>query len=335
MLRPRTVLLATALLVATAILLGWLWWRDAPATVDIVRPRRGSAVELIYATGFVEPDHPVTVASRLTAPVTRILVDEGDPVRRGQALLLLDDQDLQAALAQAQAQSAGAGATEQRVTALFGQGWVTRAARDDAQAMARAARAATGAARARVDQATLRAGIDGIVTKRDVEAGDLAAPGRTLMILGDPTQVRVTATVDERDITHVRVGQLAWLSSDAWPGRRLRAHVRAITPSGDPDQRAFRTRLSVDSQQSLPLGMTFEVNIVTQQHEGALLVPASALVQSRIWVEEGGRASPRSVRLGIVGPRQVEILAGLAPTEAVIDHPPATLRSGQRIRGRR
>src|SRR3546814_8449252 len=93
--------------------------------------------------------------------------------------------------------------------------------------------------------------IDGLVVKRDVEPGDLAAPSRVLMLLGDPAEMRVTAIVDERDVPRIAVGQSALLSSDAWPGRGIRGHVRELTPAGDPDQRAFRVRLGLDESEQI------------------------------------------------------------------------------------
>src|SRR3546814_10124962 len=95
-----------------------------------------------------------------------------------------------------------------------------------------------------------RAGIDGLVVKRDVEPGDLAAPSRVLMLLGDPAEMRVTAIVDERDVPRIAVGQSALLSSDAWPGRGIRGHVRELTPAGDPHLRASRVWLGLDASRS-------------------------------------------------------------------------------------
>src|SRR3546814_3027363 len=66
--------------------------------------------------------------------------------------------------------------------------------------------------------------IDGLVVKRDVEPGDLAAPSRVLMLLGDPAEMRVTAIVDERDVPRIAVGQSALLSSDA----RSEAHTSEL-----------------------------------------------------------------------------------------------------------
>ncbi|PEQ13781.1 efflux transporter periplasmic adaptor subunit [Novosphingobium sp. PC22D] len=309
----------------------WLLW-SRPASVEMQAVERGPATALVYATGFVEAEHPVTVSSRLTAPVVEVLVREGERVARSQPLVRLDGSEQEAMLRQAEADARGKALAEKRVTTLYGQGWVTRAARDEAVAAGDASRANAAALAARLDQMTVRAGISGIVLTRDVEPGDLATPGKALMQLGDPAQARVTATVDERDIARVRVGQQALMSSDALPGKVVRGTVTEITPGGDPDQRSFRVRIGLARAADLPFGLTLEVNIVTARHENALLVPASAVTDGRVWVVEQGRAKGREVRTGIAGTDQVEILAGLAADESVIVNPPEGLEDGDRVR---
>lgn len=297
--------------------------------------RIGEAVELVYATGFIEAEHPVSVAARLTAPVRQVLVDEGDRVRRGQPLILLDDEEQRHALQQAGAQRRVAMQDERRVVALFAKGWVTRAARDQAVAVADGARAAEDSAAARLDQMAVRSGMDGIVLRRDVEPGDLAIPSRTLMTLGDPARIRITATVDERDVPRIHAGQAALMSSDAWPGRVLRGHVREVTPGGDPEQRAFRARIVTDAPMALPLGLTLEVNIVTRRTPGALLIPSAAVVDGRVWVVRDGRVHSQAVRPGIIGSSDTEILAGLSRGATVIAKPDDSLRENSRVRARR
>lgn len=328
-------ILLAALLVMAAVAGGYLLWRAQPAAVTLAPARLGPAIDLVYATGFVEPEQPVSVSARLTAPVTEVLVDEGDRVVKGQPLLHVDDADQRGLVAQAAAESRGATQAERRAVTLFRQGWVTRAARDQAVAAAEAARAAERASRARLEQSIVRAGIDGIVIKRDVEPGDLASPGKVLMLLGDPARTRVTATIDERDVPRVRPGQLAFLSSDAWPGRVIRGHVSELTPTGDPSQRAFRARVTLDQAANpvaLPMGMTLEINIVTRRVDNALLVPRSALAGSAVWVVEDGRVHKRPVRIGISGSDDVQILSGLAAGARVVDRPSEDLKEGARVR---
>ncbi|MDD3798690.1 MAG: efflux RND transporter periplasmic adaptor subunit, partial [Novosphingobium sp.] len=311
---------------------GWLLLGGGAVKVETARAGKGPAADLVYATGYVEATHPVTVSARLTAPVRQVLVREGERVSKGQPLILLDDAEQRGLLAQAEAQARGATLAQQRAVTLFGQGWVTRAARDEAVAAGQAARASAAALRARLDQTTVRAGISGVLLKRDVEPGDLATPGKELMQLGDPASARVTATVDERDIPRVQVGQDALMSTDAMPGTVIRGRVTEITPGGDPTQRAFRVRIGLDDRSALPFGLTLEVNIVTARHEQALLVPAGAVVQGHVFAVEGGRAVKRAVKTGIEGTEKVEILSGLADGDTVVVNPPDGLEDGDRVR---
>lgn len=321
-------------LLPMALLAAAVWWLLAGRARDVTLApvRVGDAVELVYATGFVEAEHPVAVAARLTAPVRRVLVDEGDPIRRGQPLILLDDEEQRHAMQQAAAQRRVALQDEHRTLTLFARGWVTRAARDSAVAAADSARAAEQSAAARLDQMVVRSGMDGIILRRDVEPGDLAVPSRTLMTLGDPARIRITATVDERDVPRIHPDQPALMSSDAWPGRVLRGHVREVTPGGDPEQRAFRARIVTDGPMALPLGLTLEVNIVTRHAARTLLVPTGALENGHVWIVRDGRARAKAVRTGITGSNEVQILSGLSQGERVVAKPDGKLTENMRVR---
>jgi len=312
------------------------WWLGQSQSVTIAQARIGPATELVYATGFVEAEQPVTISSRITAPVIQVLVTEGDRVRRGQVLVLLADDEQRAALTQAQAQSRAAGQTEARTLTLFREGWVTKAARDQAVANADAARAAVAAALARQGQLAIRAATDGVVLRHDVYAGDLAVPGKVLMQIGDPARIRVTATIDERDIARVHVGQPALMSSDAWPGKAIPARVAEVTPGGDPTARAFRVRLIPEAGASipggqLPLGMSLEINVVTHRDPRALLVPVGAVIDGKAWTVTDGRAHRHPVTTGIAGAESVQVTTGLAPGDSVILAPPSDLKDGDRV----
>lgn len=332
MMRARYVM---GLALALAAVGGAAWfWQDRPLAVQVAQARTGPAAQQVYATGYVEAQQPVSVSSRITAPVERVLVEEGDSVKRGQALVLLSSDEQRGLLEQARAQQRSAEVVERRNLALFRDGWVTAAARDNATTAADAARAASATARARLDQLVVRANSDGIVTKRDVYPGDLATPGKVLFQLGDPARIRITATVDERDITRVAVGQKALMSSDALPGRALAAHVAEVTPGGDPTVRAFRVRLLPDAAAPLPMGLTLEVNIITAERSDAVLVPVSALTGdgAHVWVVQQERAVSRSIAKGATGADRIEITRGLRSGETVILNPPADLKPGQRLR---
>lgn len=309
-----------------------LWANLKPRSVDIAQAVRGPALDVVYATGFVEVENPAEISARMTAPVTQILVREGDRVRKGQVLALQDAGEQQSALAQLSAQHRNAQALARRTSVLFAQGWATAAARDSAVTAAQAARAAEEAAAARLAQYQVRATAAGMVLRRDVEPGDMATPAKTLFIVGDPAQLKVTATIDERDVVRLQLGQTALLSSDAYPGQVIRAQLREITPSGDPDQRAFRARLALVEKKPLPIGLTFEVNIVTRRVENAVLVPSSAVVDGAVWRVIDGRVQRTAVTTGIVGIDQSEILSGVRVGEKLLVKPPKDIKAGERVR---
>jgi RND family efflux transporter MFP subunit len=309
-------------------------WYTRPPEVQAARPSVGRAVDVVYATGFVEPMQPVDVASRVTAPIVKVLVSEGDRVRRGQPLIALENNEQSQAIAELAARSANAAIAEQRALALYKRGFLAPAARDLAVSEARSTRAAELVARARLNQYIIRAGVPGVVLRRDAEPGDMASPTKKLLVIGDPALVRVTATVDERDIPRIIRGQQALMSSDAYRGRVFRGTVYDITPGGDPDLRAFRVRIRPDEVGKLPIGLTLEVNVVTASRAKALLVPATAVRDSHIWMVRDGRASRRQVSTGVEGGKNREITAGLDRSTCVLVDPPESLKEGERVKAK-
>lgn len=308
-----------------------IYWFAQPLPVTGTPVRLGPAADVVYATGFVEAREPVDVAARVTAPISAVLVEEGAQVVRGQPLARLESTEQRQSIAQLAAQTQAAALDERRTVEIFRRGFATAAARDRAVTSAQAARAAEAVARARLDQYVVRAGISGVVLRRDAYPGALATPTKTLFTLGDPARVRVTATVDERDIPRVVPGQRVAMTSDAYKGHVYRGRVYEITPAGDPTQRAFRVRVAPDGG-GLPMGLTLELNIETAVHPQALLIPAKAVRDGKVWVAQGGRAARVAVQTGIEGGESVEIRQGLARGACVLVDPPADLTERTRLR---
>jgi multidrug efflux pump subunit AcrA (membrane-fusion protein) len=168
--------------------------------------------------------------------------------------------------------------------------------------------------------------------RKDVEPGDLATPTKILLTIGNPSLLRVTATVDERDIPRVRRGQRVLMSSDAYLGKVFGGTVRELTPGGNPEQRAFRVRIHPDAPSNLPIGLTLEVNIVNQHKSHVLLAPSGAVKMGAVWTVEEGRARRRPVRVGIEGGERVEIVSGVAAGACILADPPSTIQDGIRAK---
>lgn len=328
--RPALIAAAALALLIAALAFGAL----RPPAVSVAPIARGEAVDIVYATGVVEYVRQARVAPVVTAPILRVLVAEGDVVRRGQLLAQLEDGPARGTALQLDAQASTAQLSAARVEQLYRRGFASRAAWDDARGQRNAAVAAAQSARARMADYAVRAPFSGTVLRRDAEPGDQATPSRVLFVVADTSQVRVTADLDERDIARVREGQQGLVRADAFAERSFDATVSEVTPQGDATSRVFRVRLSVQGDTPLLAGMTVEANIVAGRRSDALLAPATALQGDAVWVVADGRVRRRTVVRGATGAERVEIREGLALGDIVVVNPPASLRDGGRVRTR-
>ncbi len=213
----------------------------------------------------------------------------------------------------------------------IGQAKVAEARAQVAQAKATADRAAEDVA-----NATIRAPIRGTVLSRDVEVGspvssilNLGANATLVMTLGDIEQVFVRGKVDEADIGHVRLGQLARIRVETFKDKTFNGRVTQISPMGVEKDNVtnFEVRVSIDNPgKELKANMTANAEIVLEEHANALIVPEAAVTydaQKNAFVEvvapgtkTGRRKMP--VKLGVGNGTKIQILDGVNQGDRVI-----------------
>jgi RND family efflux transporter MFP subunit len=323
----RVVAIAALLLCAGGL---W-WWLGRGSQVSVVSPTRGPAVEIVYATGAVEPVRWSKVTSLVRQRIVEICDCEGQPVKRGDKLARLDDKEIRAQLHELRAREDFAKREVERTTELIGRGVTTTQAHERALTELRQVQGLLSVLAERVDQYIVTSPMDGIVLRQDGEVGEIAEAGSVLFRVGVPKPLQVEAEVNEEDIPRVQVGQIALFRTDAFPDRRIEGKVRELTPMGDPVTKTYRIRIDLPDDTPLRIGMSVESNIVTREKPDALLVPADALQGSNVFVLDGSVARRRMVKTGIRGTRAVEILDGLTAQDKVISPVPAGLAGGTRV----
>jgi RND family efflux transporter MFP subunit len=147
--------------------------------------------------------------------------------------------------------------------------------------------------------------------------GELIAADDPVFWLACCQPMRVSAEVDEEDISLVQPGQKVIIRADAFPGKVMEGKVTSITPKGDPVARSYRVRVGLNEDTPLMTGMTAETNIVISEKDNALLVPAEAVRSGSVWVAKDGKLEKRTVQVGAEGPDTVEIKSGLIQGELV------------------
>jgi RND family efflux transporter MFP subunit len=320
------------MLLVIAALAAGLWWRFGRGPeVSVVVPTRGTAVEIVYATGAVQPVRWAKVTSLIRQRIIEFCDCEGRQVKRGDVLARLDDKEIRAQLHELRAREEFAKSEVARTTELIARGATTMQAHEKAMAELRQIQGLLTVLLERVDQYTITSPIDGEVLRKDGRVGEIVEAGTILFRVGVPKPLEVEAEVNEEDIPRVSVGQLVLFRTDAFPGRRIEGKVREITPMGDPVAKTYRIRVDLPDDTPLRIGMSVEANIVTREKENALLVPADALQGSHVFVVNGHVAQRREVKVGIRGTRAVEIVEGLSEQDRVVSPATAAVADGRRV----
>ncbi|WP_315799385.1 efflux RND transporter periplasmic adaptor subunit [Bradyrhizobium sp. SZCCHNR1002] len=307
------------------------WWLRGPV-ITTTRITRGTAAEIVYATGAVEPE----TWSRTTPLVRGRIVErcrcEGRQVKAGDLLARLDDKEAQATLNDLRAQEDFQRHEFERQSQLLARGAATSQSYQRSESDLARIRAQIAAQSQRLDYYKLVAPMDGIVLKEDGEVGDMVDPGTILYRVGLEKPLWVVADVNEEDIPRVQVGQKVLLRTDAFGNQALAGTVKQITPAGDPVAKTFRVRIGLPDDTPLRVGMSVEANIVSREKADVLLAPANAVVSNSLLVIADDRVHRRKVRIGIRGAAAVEIIEGALEGELVASPATADIRDGERVR---
>ena len=309
------------------------WWRfGSGPQIAAVAAVRGTAVEIVYATGGVEPVHWAKVASVIRDRIIEICDCEGRTVAKGDVLVRLDGRDVEAGLKELKAREDFLKREMSRVSELIIRGAATSQAQERAAMDLQTVQGLISVQTEKIADYTIVAPMDGVVLRRDGEVGEIAEAGQILFRIGVPKPLQVVAEVNEEDIPRVALGETALLRTDAFPEQRLGGKVSDITPMGDVAAKTFRVKIALPDDTPLKPGMSVEANIITREKPNALLIPADALQGNTVFVVDDTRARKRDVKVGIRGIRMVEILSGLADGERVASPSAADLKDGARVR---
>jgi RND family efflux transporter MFP subunit len=365
----KMVLSGCLLAASAAIMAGCHGGESAsPAAVQTMQARVVESQQLevplnLRSTGTVHALETAIVSAQVMGRIQQILVHEGDSVRVGQTLVVLDDAALRASTEQAQAavkaaqneQAAAqtdaklAASTLERYKQLQAEKSVSPQEMDEVSRRAEAAAARLEAVRAQTDAAraqesgartmlgytSLPAPFAGMVTARMADPGTMAAPGVPLLQVDQAGVLQLDTTVDESAINAIHKGMKVQFSIDGASTSEMTGTVAEIDPAADPASHSFLIKIDLPSSSQLRAGMygTAEFANGTRQ---AVLIPRSAVVMrgslASAYVLDGqGVAQLRSLTLGAIQGNLIEVLSGISSGEKLVDAPSDRDLAGKRI----
>jgi RND family efflux transporter MFP subunit len=317
----------------------------------------------LEAVGTVRASQTADLASQIAGSILEVRVHEGDRVRAGQILAVIDDslartaadqaiaaqESAQQALSAAESQYALAESTLERYRELYQKKEISAhqfdqvrtsaeaagAQRDLASAELARATAALAQARVSLGYAHVEAPFAGLVTQRQVDPGTFASIGLPLLTLEETSRYRLEATADEDDIRAIHLGGHADVVIDSLGTATLSGVVTRIVPSADPASRSFLVKIDLSADARLRSGL-FGRALFLRGTRTALVIPKSAVVdrgqmQAVYVIDANNIATLRYVTVGNPLGQQIEVLSGLETGERVAAAPGERQLAGKRV----
>ena len=288
--------------------------------------------EAVFGTGTVEPQRWAKVVPLQRRRLVELCSCEGQAVKTGQVLGRQDDAEERSELNELEINNGQLQRDLDRAEKDRDKGAQAQAEYEQRWTQFQQSKSRIAAQKVKIDSLVLRAPLDGMVLRRDGEVGEIAGPTDVLFWVGPPAPMQVVAEVNEEEINRIAIGQKAYLRSDAFPEKALRAGVSQITPKGDPTRKTFRVYLLLPNDTPLKIGMSVEVNIIFREKPTAIVVPVEALTGDTVQVVDNGRVERVPVSIGVRGSRNVEIISGVTRGEAVLAPARTDLADGTRVR---
>jgi RND family efflux transporter MFP subunit len=287
----------------------------------------------IEAVGTVGAREKAEISSRIMAQIVDVKVDAGDAVEKGSPLLVLDSRDAEARLTQAHKALASAEAVLERasldagrIERLLEKHAATKQEHDQSRAMLKTAQAAVDTSKAAVREAEvylshtkIASPISGIVIDRFSDAGDMAAPGRPLISIYDPSTLRMEVALTENLREKVELNQTLKASIDSI-GDTFNVTIEEIVPASDAMSRSFLVRVSIREIDGVYPGMYGRIWVPLGTKESVFIPPETVQHIGQletVIVVKDGTARTRTVKTGKEYPEGIEIISGLLPGEMI------------------
>lgn len=286
--------------------------------------------------GTVRAKLRATSEAKATGRITELPVVLGQKIKTGELLARLDAPEIKARLDQAEANLRQAERDWKRTSSLFNQQAVTRSDYDSADSRYSVAKGSLAEALAMMGYAEILAPFDGVVTRKWVEVGDQAAPGKPLLDIEDPSRLQIEADVPEAIAASIKQDARMTIRVSQRTGE-LSGTVAEIAPIADPTSRTFRVKLDLPRSSGLMSGQ-FARLLVPVGETTSMRVPASAVVRRGqmeiVFAVENQHAHLHLVKTGRQVNDETEILSGVDAGDAVVIENPQQLVDGQPVRGK-
>lgn len=291
--------------------------------VETTTVMQGDVSSFYSTTATLESPQEANVVSRISGLIESITVEEGDRVRKGQVLAIIDAKRQQYDLDRSEAEVKIIEQELNRLNKMNNKEFISADSLAKLEYNLQAAIAKKDLAELQVKESRVISPIDGVIAKRYVKAGNMAKEFGDLFYIVNQDELHGIVHLPEQQLTSLKLGQEAQIFSNQQSNQTIDAKVLRISPIVDPQSGTFKVTLAVPNENArLKAGMFTRVELKYDTHENVITVPYSALInqdnKQALYVIEGTNANRREVTIGYREGDAVEIVSGIKPGEQVV-----------------
>ncbi|NQT34377.1 efflux RND transporter periplasmic adaptor subunit [bacterium] len=309
----------------------------AVAPVVVTQSWNGDISTYLRLNGILKTDREVQVFSRSVGRIVGLSVEEGSWVQAGQLLARLEDDEQKLAVERAQTSFEMDRASLDRAEKLFNQNMMAEDEYERIKLSLDDARLRLKQAELNYEHTRITAPFSGIIAERYVNFGDRIDISRPLFKLVNSSKLRIDGWVAEVNISKLRIGQEASISSAAFPDDRFIAELVRISPIVDPSYGKVKVTFEIPNQDGrLKPGQFVELSLTLETHRNVRLIPKKAVVYEAgipvVFINQDSLAFRRTIDIGLQTGDIVEILSGIDLGAGVIVDGQSTLRDSSLVK---
>lgn len=296
--------------------------KNGPVPVNLMIVKDTTVSDQIDITGTIDANEKVNLVSQTAGSVTGIYFNEGQHVSKGQLLVKVYNQDLEASLKQVEAQMALARDINRRNEILVQKEAISKEEYETSQSSYNAYKAQAAAVRAQIGRTEIRAPFSGVIGLRSISPGGYLSPTAPIATLVNIDPAKVTFSVPERYLDLIKAGSKINFNIES-SQQNFSATVYAIEPALDATSRTITVRAKAPNANNLLRAGAFaKINLTLDQIPKTIMIPTEAVIpdlkSSKVYVYHNGLALAKNVKTDLRTDTRIQIVDGLKQGDSVV-----------------
>ncbi|MCF6158811.1 MAG: efflux RND transporter periplasmic adaptor subunit [wastewater metagenome] len=305
-------------------------------TVRAQRIEPSYLVDKIKVSGTIIPNEEVSLTSEISGKITDIYFKEGSAVKKGDVLVKINDEDLQAQLRKTIYQKKLAEQIERRMRKLIKTGIISQEEYDGALTEANSLGAEVALIKVKISKTEIKAPFDGIVGLRYVSEGAYISTDTRIAELISIKPVKIDFSIPGKYGNMIKENNTITFTVEGG-NKPYRAEIYASESKIDPQTRTLRLRaLYPNSRGEILPGAFAHIELTLREFENTVQIPTEALIpelgKQKVYIYKNGKVQPAYVKTGIRTEEKIQILQGLQPGDVLITSGILKIRPGVSVK---